>query len=461
MLSLSNPRKPAPILACGGIGLRLHVGPNAFGNALGNSLAQKLQETATEELNNKQLFSIAGPTSSVGLKLGLKPNLGGYVSDIQITAQPESDVGVDHGISLETDEFWRTGGRFGYGLSGQDPRSGLSPKYYPSMKPGRVYSPRLGINEVATYFKSGAKAAGTAFVDFFVEDIPNMGAAVWETVSDPFGARPLEALEKGGIALQARAGEAAMAAANGDFTLAGEMQGQFVGSSAAGGATSLLAAKAVQTISEARRAAAAERLLQREQAAIRVENNFGADSGYVPYQISIMGFPGTGTDVLAAAHPYFYTGHVGFSFDFGDTILGHGPRASGSVSEVIVNLKNGRVYPGEVTDDTQLFRIASQSNAPARSRQLGTQAVWKLDMPVTRQQFDNARLWTQQRGLKNALPEHPYSFKTGGVCVAPYNCATYPSTLGIPLPHINGQVSEYIPAMIKQGAEQWKKKPGG
>jgi hypothetical protein len=45
MLSLSNPRKPAPILACGGIGLRLHVGPNAFGNALGSSLAERVEQS--------------------------------------------------------------------------------------------------------------------------------------------------------------------------------------------------------------------------------------------------------------------------------------------------------------------------------------------------------------------------------------------------------------------------------
>jgi hypothetical protein len=58
MLSLSNPRKPAPILACGGIGLRLHVGPNAFGNALGSSLADTLSRPAEQSnAGQKRLFT--------------------------------------------------------------------------------------------------------------------------------------------------------------------------------------------------------------------------------------------------------------------------------------------------------------------------------------------------------------------------------------------------------------------
>ncbi|TCS37743.1 hypothetical protein EDC30_10335 [Paucimonas lemoignei] len=38
MLAHATPSKPAPFLGARGIGLRLHVGPTAFGNALGNSL---------------------------------------------------------------------------------------------------------------------------------------------------------------------------------------------------------------------------------------------------------------------------------------------------------------------------------------------------------------------------------------------------------------------------------------
>ncbi|RJF91959.1 hypothetical protein D3871_25170 [Noviherbaspirillum saxi] len=35
----ATPPKPAPTLRARGMRLRLHVGPNAFGNALGNSIA--------------------------------------------------------------------------------------------------------------------------------------------------------------------------------------------------------------------------------------------------------------------------------------------------------------------------------------------------------------------------------------------------------------------------------------
>lgn len=197
----------------------------------------------------------------------------------------------------------------------------------------------------------------------------------------------------------------------------------------------------------------------------KIANNFGADSGYVPHTISIFGMPGAvGRGVENFSHPYFYTGHVGYSFDNGGSIYGLGPYAphlADDIPRLIQTLKDGVGYPGFVTNDRLFFKEALNSQATARygiGKEFGTarQTVYKLDMPVTRGEFETAQRLTLERGFETPLPEFPYSFKTGGACVAPYNCATYPSSLGLPIPANTGAVSRYVPAMIQQGATPWR-----
>ena len=131
------------------------------------------------------------------------------------------------------------------------------------------------------------------------------------------------------------------------------------------------------------------------------------------------------------------------------------------IPELIQSLKDGVAYPGYVTNDRPFFKEALNSQATPRygvGRELGIerQTVYKLDMPVTRGEFEMAQRLTLQRGLTTPLPEFPYSFKTGGACVAPFNCATYPSSLGLPIPANTGAVSRYVPEMIRQGATPWR-----
>ncbi|MFY7907233.1 MAG: CdiA family toxin C-terminal domain-containing protein [Burkholderiaceae bacterium] len=48
MLLHHTPRSPAPFLACRGVRLRLHVRPNAFGNALGNSIVGQISQASQQ-----------------------------------------------------------------------------------------------------------------------------------------------------------------------------------------------------------------------------------------------------------------------------------------------------------------------------------------------------------------------------------------------------------------------------
>jgi len=191
-----------------------------------------------------------------------------------------------------------------------------------------------------------------------------------------------------------------------------------------------------------------------ESRLMRIENNFGADSGYVPNQISIFGVEGAGR-TYSGGHPYLYTGHVGYSFDYGKSIYNFGPYAPDeSIPSVLENLKNGKVYPGEVIRDKSFFDLASKSTAATRSG--NAQTVYKLDMPVTRLQYESAMQQNMARGFDTKLPDFTYAFKTGSNGVGPFNCAIYPATLGLPIPLNSGQIRSYIPSMIQQGAMPWK-----
>ncbi|RJF91950.1 hypothetical protein D3871_25115 [Noviherbaspirillum saxi] len=49
MFAYATPPKPAPTLRARGMRLRLHVGPNAFGNALGNSIVDGIGRGSQQE----------------------------------------------------------------------------------------------------------------------------------------------------------------------------------------------------------------------------------------------------------------------------------------------------------------------------------------------------------------------------------------------------------------------------
>ena len=179
--------------------------------------------------------------------------------------------------------------------------------------------------------------------------------------------------------------------------------------------------------------------------------------------VSLFGFRGVGSmaDILSgkAFHPYVVTGHVGYSFDGGKTIYGFGPDAAGEASayEVVQALRKERKsYPGVIGGDTEVFREVA--NNPAVGRRGEIQTVYRLDIPVTKEELDAIKASHDAFGLNKPMENVFYAFppKKG---VAPaeghYNCATFPSRLGIPIPEQTGMLTDYIPQLEQLGAP-WK-----
>ncbi len=172
--------------------------------------------------------------------------------------------------------------------------------------------------------------------------------------------------------------------------------------------------------------------------------------------ISLFGFRGAGShkDLLAAdaPHPYVVTGHVGYSFDDGATIYGFGPKVPGSMSafEAVQSLRKGDSYPGIITNDTPVFQ--SVANNPAMGRGGVPQVVIKQKIPVTKAEFDAIKAAHEGMGT-NPMDNIKYGFPGQNACT--FNCATFPSKLGIPIPEESGAMRNYMPLLEELGTP-WK-----
>jgi hypothetical protein len=179
-----------------------------------------------------------------------------------------------------------------------------------------------------------------------------------------------------------------------------------------------------------------------------------------PKEISIFGFRGAGgvNDLLApdAPHPYSVTGHVGYSFDGGETIYGFGPKVPENMSafDAVQSLKNKASYPGQVTNDTEVFRSVAEH--PLESRGGGLQTVVEQKIPVSQEQFDAIKAQHDAAGVNNPMGDVLYGFP--GPDGESFNCATYPSKLGIPIPETSGNLRNYMPALEEKG-QPWSPEP--
>ncbi|CAN1596855.1 filamentous hemagglutinin [Pseudomonas mediterranea] len=174
--------------------------------------------------------------------------------------------------------------------------------------------------------------------------------------------------------------------------------------------------------------------------------------------VSLYGFRGAGStsDLLAeSTHPYVITGHVGYSLDGGKTIYGFGPSVSEGMSayEAIQSLRNGTSYPGVISDDTFIFE--SVANSTAMGRGGVPQTVYQQKISVSQAQFDAIKTAHDAIGVGNPMVDVFYSFPVRGG-VAPggchFNCATFPNSLGIPIPENSGVMKVYMPNLEKLGA---------
>ncbi|WP_423002463.1 hypothetical protein [Undibacterium sp. JH2W] len=332
----------------------------------------------------------------------------------------------------------------------------MLPRYYsnfPSQKPGQVYSPHLDWNDVSDFYGDKLNAFKNGISDTF-ENIPKIPSAIGAIFSDP-----RSVFVDGGKRMQDEQRRAFIDARNGDFRAAGEVEGKQLGSALADSAIGWGVGKTlgfgVQSVNAIRRANIIAAQEKKMIDAERITNNFGADSGYEPYEYSLFATPGTKELTAKITDPLLLYGHVGYSFDRGNTIHGQGPNIVSSMENAGAKLRKGEVFPGIINDDKLFFQEALKSELQARGR-LGKQTVYKLDLPITRPQLELAQQLHNSRGVGVPLPEFPYSFKPGGVGQPPYNCATYPASLGLPIPENSGTLLKYIPKMIDSGATPWK-----
>lgn len=162
-------------------------------------------------------------------------------------------------------------------------------------------------------------------------------------------------------------------------------------------------------------------------------------------------------DAPDAPHPYQVTGHVGYSFDGGKTIYGFGPEVGEmSAFEAVTSLKSHKLYPGKITDDTEVFLMVAKK--PLLDRNGNPQVVFEQKIPLTRAQYDAAVVEHASRGVNKPMDNLFCGFpdpQNPNPCA--FNCATFPSRLGIPIPERTGIMRDYIPELEKVGAP-WKPK---
>jgi hypothetical protein len=179
--------------------------------------------------------------------------------------------------------------------------------------------------------------------------------------------------------------------------------------------------------------------------------------------ISIFAVEGRGTYEMLKSrkikHAYLYTGHVGFSFDGGETIWAFSPHAEGmSAVEVVESLRdkvNKANYPGKIKNDRGFFElVASKEEVKLFNRSGDPMTVLKLDITVSAEEFQAIQKRFSAFPTESPLSSSPYTFPPFTKNEA--NCATFPAKVGVPMPDSSGQVKELIKKMKEQGAKPWK-----
>jgi hypothetical protein len=114
------------------------------------------------------------------------------------------------------------------------------------------------------------------------------------------------------------------------------------------------------------------------------------------------------------------------------------------------NLKAGVTYPGVIKNDKDFFGLAYESGF----------SVIEAPVLLPEESFYAIRDWYIAN--KNPMETIRYGFPRNAddwnVCL--FNCATFPSYRGIPIPETTGNLRDYFPALEKMpGAKPWEPKP--
>jgi hypothetical protein len=169
--------------------------------------------------------------------------------------------------------------------------------------------------------------------------------------------------------------------------------------------------------------------------------------------VEIIGFRGNAT--LTEENPLIQLGHVGVSTDAGETIYGFHP-AQAAVDELgdetLPFLRAGGAMRGQVYNDTEIFKRANQ----LASQGSGT-TVYRMPVSISAEQYSQIDGSISAQAGNPSLTQGWYRLpeKVNGeyVPMPPQcnNCATWPRTLGLPLPENTGWLHRYIPILEKLG----------
>lgn len=173
-------------------------------------------------------------------------------------------------------------------------------------------------------------------------------------------------------------------------------------------------------------------------------------------------------DAYSADDPLLRAGHVGVTFDGGRTYYGLTPAtADMPLDDVIAKLKAREVFPGKVDDDTRHFALAEAmaregwNTAPVRAVVMFDrteqpelfQEVMAAKAAADRGEYDLGYAWPFRKpkdGQSYPGGTAPNGQRFDATCV--HNCATYPGTIGIPIPERSGRMEDYMTEL-----EVWSK----
>mmetsp|Transcript_42913 Transcript_42913/g.80055 ORF Transcript_42913/g.80055 Transcript_42913/m.80055 type:complete len:243 (+) Transcript_42913:25-753(+) len=171
-------------------------------------------------------------------------------------------------------------------------------------------------------------------------------------------------------------------------------------------------------------------------------------------QVQLVGFAGDQDNYNESALHMRWTGHVGLRFRaLQDTVFGFTPDTAlrSNMQALVSTLLEGSHFPGKVSDDFAEFADAAKSP-------FGTIFVfWDIDSCSK-----------EDCGLSDVLedvakadkfysfpPEAPRKYRGleysacarfwGETC---FNCATYPKSLGLPIPDDSGMLPQYLEKMV-------------
>eukprot|EP00123_Amoebidium_parasiticum_P000853 comp11760_c0_seq1/m.6352 comp11760_c0_seq1/g.6352 ORF comp11760_c0_seq1/g.6352 comp11760_c0_seq1/m.6352 type:complete len:375 (-) comp11760_c0_seq1:600-1724(-) len=159
-----------------------------------------------------------------------------------------------------------------------------------------------------------------------------------------------------------------------------------------------------------------------------------------------------------------YTGHVGFSLDGGDTILGFQPIMPPEVTSLklyLDRLKTHEVFPGTLSNDTETFKEAQR---------LHVEEGWNTTVTETQRILSLERYLTVKEKVAR-IQEGKHGYKYSFPFVAPNeegrwfaddmtaNCATFPAlALGLEIVDSRGNLRDYIPTMERVAScKKWPK----